>query len=99
MPSFPYTTTTKMTDRNTLMNAVMAGDIKNVRLYVRLFPTHLREINADGDTPLAEYRRRTAVPCKRMEAQLQPPFEPAWASAWTLPPWYGKADAWKNVAW
>lgn len=102
MPSSAYKTTKKMTtiySRTTLMNAALEGDIKTIQVAVRLFPSHLRETNAEGDIPLAEYRRRTATPCKLVEAQLLPPFQPAWAAAWTPPPWYGKTEVWRNVAW
>lgn len=88
----------KMLSRKTLMEAAMANDLARVRECVRVFPHHLSEPNNKGEMPLAEYRRRMPDPCRKIEAQLTPPFEPQ--NAWTIPPrWYGQPGSYAFVAW
>lgn len=86
--------------RKTLMEAALANDLARVRKCVRMFPHHLSEPNGKGEMPLNEYRRRMAEAgrCRKIEAQLTPPFEPQ--NAWTTPPrWYGQEGAYAFVAW
>lgn len=95
------TTVLKMStilSRKTLMEAALANDLARVRKCARVFPSHLTELNERGETPLHEYRRRRTVEerCRKVEAQLTPPFVPP--SAWTtLPSWYGKPGGWESV--
>jgi len=97
------TTVLKMSSflsRKTLMEAALANDLARVRMCVRLFPHHLTEANERGEMPLTEYRRRVEKTgqCRKVEAQLTPPFEPQ--NAWTTPPpWYGQPGAYANVVW
>ena len=84
--------------RKTLMEAALANDLARVRKCVRMFPHNLVEPNGIGEMPLTEYRRRVAEPCRKIEAQLAPPFEPQ--NAWKAPPpWYGQEGAYTRVAW
>lgn len=104
MPSSALKTTAlKMStflSRKYLMEAALANDLARVRKCVRVFPHHLTEPNDRGEMPLNEYRRRIAEAerCRKVEAQLTPPFEPQ--NAWTTKPrWYGQTGAYAFVAW
>jgi hypothetical protein len=89
--------------RKYLMEAAMANDLARVRKSVKLFPCNLTEVNEWGETPLLEYTRYMTkeARCRKVEAQLTPPFRPQGVDAWASPPaWYGAPGGWDGmVAW